>query len=85
MLKISSENNFHGLFFDGNKMEMEEESQICPECGDCVPTNKIKKHNQRRHDKRQFQCDECGVTTVGYEKHQSHKVCKLLNIFQYSC
>ncbi len=66
-------------------MEREGESVICSECGESVPVKKVKRHNLRRHDKREYQCETCGITTVGYEKHHSHKVCKISNIFQYSC
>ena len=54
-----------------------EGSQLCPECGENVPVKKMKQHNRRRHDTREYQCEQCGITTVGYEKHQTHKVCEL--------
>ena len=65
--------------------EGEAESQICTECGESVPVKNIKRHNLRKHDKREFICEECGTKSVGYEAHRGHKVCKLLNIFQRSC
>ena len=57
-------------------MEMDDEGcQICEECGEGVPMETIKHHRLRRHDKRVFQCDECGLTITGsgYSKHEAHK------------
>ena len=61
--------------------EGEEQSQICSECGESVPVKQVKRHNLRRHDKREYVCEICGITSVGYEKNMSHKVCKLLYFF----
>ena len=60
-------------------MDMEAGTEICEECGEGVPSKSMKRHKQRRHDKRTFQCDECGVTVTGYEKHQAHKVKTIVN------
>ena len=79
MLKITfGKKNCNGTFCSGIKMENEREgSQVCEECGESVPLKQVNIHNLRKHDKREFQCETCGITTVGYEKHRTHKVCEL--------
>ena len=62
-------------------MENEGEvSQVCHECGENIPIKQVRRHMNRRHDKREFQCETCGITVVGYERHQTHKVCELFSI-----
>ena len=69
---------FHGSFFNGKKKEMEgwvSGKIFCEECGESVPAKKIKRHMLRRHDNREYVCETCGTTSIGYENHHRHKVC----------
>ena len=52
-----------------------EESKVCEDCGEVVSKKLWKRHQNRKHDMRTFQCDECPEQVTGKEKFQNHKVC----------
>ena len=46
---------------------------LCTECGHNAASKLALKKHARKHDKREFSCDECEKIIIGYSNFNGHK------------